>query len=182
MGFMDNISAFTKGVGAKAKGNYDVVTMNSQINSLKKEINELYRNIGIQYYENYKENPEACFQELVASINEKMDSIEEISKKIEITKEATAAVPLTAQTSTNEEKINVTGRCCIKCGAYLGLEDIFCAGCGTKNEIVTEEKVDEKVVETVDKVTEPTVRCCKNCGTTIPEGNLFCSSCGTKYE
>lgn len=38
MSFMDNVSAFTKGVGQKAKGNYDILTLNNQITNLNKDM------------------------------------------------------------------------------------------------------------------------------------------------
>lgn len=95
MGFMDNLSAFTKGVGAKAKGNYDVVSMNAHISSLKKDIKEEYRKIGKQYYEQNKDNVDDEYKDSMKTISSKLEKIEEIKKQIEETKEATAAVSFT---------------------------------------------------------------------------------------
>lgn len=95
MSFMDSVSTFTKGAAAKAKGNVDVVAMNAQVSTLKKEIASELQNIGQTYYDSHKDSPEEEYSAFFANIQEKEAKIAEIEKNIEETKAATAAVSLT---------------------------------------------------------------------------------------
>ena len=140
MGFMDSVSTFTKGVGAKAKGNYDVVALTTQISALKKEIASLQTKLGETYYSLHKDAPEEQLKQYVDEIIAKEHTIEVINQQIIQTKEATAAVQLTVAPANTSVAVNSTlGRKCIKCGAALPDDAIFCPECGTKNETSGEQ-------------------------------------------
>lgn len=159
MGFLDNVSAFTKGVGAKAKGNYDVVALNTQISSCKKEIAALHANLGELYFNLHRNDPEDKLAGIVNEIISKEKKIEELNQQIETTKEATAAVQFTAPTEPTVPD-DYTGRRCSNCGAPLADDAIFCGECGTKNEIIEtkEEEKEEIKEETKEEEKEETVK------------------------
>lgn len=124
MGFMDSVTNFTKGVGTKAKGNYDVVSLNAQISAIQKEISSIYTSIGERYYEIHKDDHEECFSGMIKEINERLDKINIIQGEIENTKEVMAAVSFSGS--------QPSVKYCIKCGTQLGARDMFCVHCGTK--------------------------------------------------
>ena len=132
MGFMDEVSAFTKGVGQKAKGNYDVVAMNTKISGLQKEMQNLYLKTGQQYFSLYKENPAENMRESVEAICRVQEQIAEIRQQIETTKAETAAVPLKAGTFVPDG--NGENGFCPSCGAPLTADSLFCVNCGAKIE------------------------------------------------
>lgn len=130
MGFIDGISTFTKGVGQKAKGNYDIVSMNNKITGLQKEIQKTYLKMGQQYYLWYKENPAEELKVFVESIKDNEAEISKIKREIENIKAETAAVQLTASTpSLNADGSNGF---CTECGAPLVEDSSFCVICGAK--------------------------------------------------
>lgn len=171
MGLIDNVSVFTKGVGAKAKGNYDVVAMNAQISSIKKEINELYNQIGEAYYKEHANSPEDIVADLVAQVNSKVARIEELNNQIEITKNETAAVQLVASTAVVNDN-NKLGRKCKACGASMDDDGLFCPKCGTRNDI--EETIEEQQIAKEN--------CCPGCGAEVAEDDMFCGACGYKLK
>ena len=124
MGFMDNVTSFTKGVGAKAKGNYDVVSLNAQIASIQKEITGIYTSIGERYYDVHRDDHEECFSGMIREVNERLDKIMAIQAEIESTKEAMASVSFSSA--------QPAVKYCIKCGTQLGARDVFCIRCGTR--------------------------------------------------
>ena len=176
MGFIDNVSVFTKGVGAKAKGNYDVVSMNAQISAIKKEIIELYKQIGEAYYKEHSTSPEDCVSDLVNNVSGLLLKIEELNNQIEITKSETASVQLIVPSEKNTETSNYSGRKCRQCGTPLGADDVFCPSCGTKNEIEEIEAVVKDDCVEVSKIF------CPDCGTELTEEDLFCFKCGHKMQ
>lgn len=178
MGFIDNVSVFTKGVGAKAKGNYDIVAMNAQISTLKREINELYTAIGEAYYKEHSESPESAVSDLVNQVSDKANKINKLNTQIEITKTETAAVQLIVPDEKNTESPKFNGRVCKQCGSPISDEDLFCQNCGTRNE-----------VEEVKIATEPDVPNeesqefhCPGCEAAVAEDDLFCCACGYKLK
>lgn len=177
MSFLDNVSKFTSGVAEKTKGNVDVFSLNQQISTIEKEINEVYKQLGIAFYNANKENPDGEFAEFVKTINAKFASIEEIKAEIEKKKAEIAAVQLTTSNETASPAQSTqpsTGKVCPNCGNPVA-DEPFCGNCGTKLEQVVEK-------EEVQESAEDTRVFCKECGTELDAGALFCSTCGTKVE
>lgn len=169
MGIMDSVNAFTKGVGQMAKGNYDVLAMNNQISNIQKEIDAAYKEIGKKYYETHKDDPDTLAPELIAILKKKDEQIEELEREIETTRQATAAVSFTHDTG-SEYVHAVSDKVCIKCGAGLAEDAVFCNVCGTKQEAQTVEP-------------EPdSIRLCPGCGNKVDENMIFCGVCGTKLD
>lgn len=134
MGFMDEVSVFAKGVGKKAKGNYDVVAMNTKVSSLRREIQGIYSKIGEQYYAIHKETPDEALRDFVETIKDKETQIAEIQKQIEDTKAATAEIPLKTANSSDDQEADANVKYCINCGAAIPKESSFCTNCGTPTE------------------------------------------------
>ena len=145
MGFVDGISVFTKGVGAKAKGNIDVVNLNSQLMATQKEISALYENLGKTYYENKKDCPDASVADIVNSIKEKFTQIEAINNQINSTKDNIASISLVNKAE---------GRICVNCGAEVAAGNLFCVKCGTRQPEIIPEVADnsEKIEENVEQI------------------------------
>ena len=140
MGFMDDFNAFTRGVGQKAKGNYDVVAMNAKIASLQKEIREIYLQIGEKYCAIHKVNAEEALAGFVEHIRNLETQIADVQQQIESTKAATAAVSLKAVPTATHEAGTGAGGFCPKCGALLEADALFCIQCGAAIE--TKEKTE----------------------------------------
>lgn len=130
MGFMDGMSAFTKGVGQKAKGNYDIIAMNGRISNLQKEIQGIYLKMGQEYYSLHKEDPDEKMAGFVDSVRKAEEQIDEIKRQIETIKAETAAIPL-RQNAAVENTDGGHGYC-PKCGKPLSAEASFCIYCGEK--------------------------------------------------
>lgn len=134
MGFMDEVSVFAKGVGKKAKGNYDVVAMNTKVSSLRREIQSIYPKIGEQYYAMHKEAPDEDLKDFVEAIKDKEAQIAEIQKQIEDTKEATAEISLKTANSSDNQKVDVNLKYCSNCGSATPEDSCFCTNCGAPIE------------------------------------------------
>lgn len=135
MRLMDEVSAFTKGVGQKAKGNYDIVTMNNRISSLQKEIRGVYTKLGEAYYSLHKEEAEEALRDYTFQIQQLESQVAKVQQQVDATKELTAAVSLKA--APDESVMGDRGHgFCANCGAPLPEDSMFCVKCGTKVEQV----------------------------------------------
>ncbi len=130
MGFMDEVAAFTKGVGQKAKGSYDIVAMNGKVSSLTKEISGIYTQIGEKYYALHKDDPEEAFTNLIDTVKSLEAQRTVIERQIERTKAETTAVPLAAQAA--PAPADRGNGFCEKCGAPLPKDSVYCVMCGAK--------------------------------------------------
>lgn len=130
MGFMDEVAAFTKGVGQKAKGSYDIVAMNGKVSSITKEIRGVYARIGEKYYALHKDSPEEALADLVDTVSSLEAQRSMIEQQLLSAKAAAASVPLTAQAG--PAPADGANGFCDKCGAPLPQDSVFCVRCGAK--------------------------------------------------
>lgn len=127
MGFMDEVAAFTKGVGQKAKDNYDIVAMNGKIASITKEIRGVYAQIGEKYYALHNGEPEEALRDLVDTVKSLEAQAASIERQIENTKAAvSSAAPSSVPSADGSHGY------CDKCGAPLPPDSVFCVKCGAK--------------------------------------------------
>jgi len=127
MGFLDEVAAFTKGVGQKAKDNYDIVAMNSKISSLSKEIRSVYTQIGEKYCAMHKDGPEAALKDFVETVKSLEAQVAVIERQIESTKAA-----VSTPTSASTPSVDGEHGFCEKCGAPLLADSVFCVKCGAR--------------------------------------------------
>lgn len=174
MGFMEEVSAFTKGVGQKAKGNYDIVTMNNKISSLSKEIRGIYFQLGEQYYAAHKDDPEEGLVSLVNQIKDLEAQIADIQRQIENTKAVTASVQFSAAPTVNAQAAPTVN-----------------AQAAPTAYTQTAPTVNAQAAPTAYAQTAPGASVppgvgsngfCRNCGAPLPPESLFCVKCGTKIN
>ena len=97
--------------------------VSSEITGTKKEIEELYLQLGHAYFDKYKDDPTAEQAGVVKCIVDAEAKIEELGKKLEVLKGVTA---------------------CPNCGTKVNVGVNFCPSCGGKMpELVVEEKAED---------------------------------------
>ena len=102
--------------------------VSSEISGTKKEIQELYLQLGHAYYDKYKDDPTAEQAGVVKCITDAEAKIVDLNAKLD------------------QLKGNVT---CPSCGAKVSTNASFCPSCGGKlPEFVTEEVVSEDTENT----------------------------------
>lgn len=106
MGFMDNVSAFTKGVSQKAKGNYDVFAINNQISNVEREMQQVYQYLGQAYFNLHKDNAEPDLQSYIETIIQKQNQVAELRRTAEATKAQTDAVSLVPPQQPQQPQFN----------------------------------------------------------------------------
>ena len=115
MGFLDNIGKTISDVGQstlqKGKDMVDVAKYNSMISDEEKNIQNLYEEIGLKYFEKYADMPEDLFIQNIKDIKESKNRIEEYKKTLETLRGVSQ---------------------CPKCGAEVQNGSAFCPTCGTK--------------------------------------------------
>lgn len=152
MAFLDGIgkkiSSTSQSVVKKAKGLADITGLKSQINEEEKRIHLYYQNLGQQYYELNKEEPQPELGQLVQMISQsfnKINDLEENIKRIENMKS------------------------CPACGEAVDEEAAFCVGCGIRLSSIQPQ---------LKEAEEEKKKQCIGCGAEIPFGSVFCIKCG----
>lgn len=153
-GLGNKISHTSQEAIKKTKEIADTTKLNGEISAEEKKINSTYQVIGQKYFELHSNSPEEEFVELIISIKNSMNKIEEAKEEIRKLKGK---------------------RMCPQCSAELEGESPFCPMCGAKLPVV-EKPVEEVYVEVVEK------NICTNCGVELEDGAMFCQSCGTKVN
>lgn len=111
MAFFDDLKKFGKNITDKGKDVIEITKLNSQINSEKDKVKELYLKIGEEVYKAYKEGQSSAYDETCAQIKEIYDKIKELQDKILEIKNAAK---------------------CPNCGAEVAKDTAFCSKCGAK--------------------------------------------------
>ena len=117
MGFFDDLGdtlvSAGKDVSKKAKDLSGVAKLNLDIKAKEDFVQRQYAEIGRQYYEAHKDDDAVEFEQM-ASIEEALESIEDMRRDLLMIKGA---------------------KKCPKCGAQVPEEAEFCSKCGTKLDI-----------------------------------------------
>ncbi|SCX94498.1 zinc-ribbon domain-containing protein [Lachnospiraceae bacterium XPB1003] len=140
MGFGSSVSAFTKGVSEKAKGNAEIMKLRNQISGEERTMNDLMLQLGKRYYELHKNGTaEGECADLVNDILFHENKARDLERQASEVRQATDAVKFTADPgqgadygefkSGNKPEGN---KFCTKCGAPLQPGMIFCTKCGAK--------------------------------------------------
>lgn len=155
-GLGNKISQTSQEAIKKTKELADTTKLNGEISAEEKKINSTYQMIGQKYFELHANSPEEDFVELIISIKNSINKIEEAKEEIRRLKGK---------------------RECPQCNAVLEGEAPFCPMCGGKLPTVEKPVVEEVSAEVVEEK-----NICKNCGVDLEDGALFCQSCGTKVN
>lgn len=161
MAFLENLG---KKVGeaaqAAAKKSNEIVEttkLNSNINSEEDKIQKLYVQLGKAVYERFTQEGTAEDYALEAC-----QAIVEHQKNIAALREKIAEIKGI--------------KSCINCGAEMDRNQVFCAKCGTKNELPA-----PAASAAPDAGQEVSAKIfCPSCGAELPAGSAFCTNCGAK--
>lgn len=185
------ITQTSQGVVQKTKDTAEVIKLNGMISDEEKRINNLYAQIGKQYFELHFEAPEPALQSFVLEIKEAKSSIEDYSEQVKKLKgivrcpncggDVQYGAPFCSSCGTRMEvnaeqtpMSNENVKRCVSCGMPINEGCFFCTHCGTK---VEEASVAE---DTPLQQAEPKI--CPNCKSEIEDDSAFCMNCGTKID
>ncbi len=115
----ETISATGKDVSKKAKDLTGLAKLNMDVRAKEEYILGQYEEIGRQYYELHKEDPEPIFDEMPL-IKEALEEMEALKHEIADLKGL---------------------KKCPSCGTVLDIDDVFCNQCGTEYDSVVKEVV-----------------------------------------
>lgn len=160
MDFLDKlnnvITSTGQDVAKKARDLADITSLNSQIKACNDNIDRLYREIGKQYFNDYKDKEsDDLYFEKIQLIQSDLDRISELSDEV-------ARI-----------KGNVK---CKSCNTYVDSKAVFCPSCGEKLEsspIVPQADFNE---------TESPKRVCQTCGRELDAESTFCIYCGSELR
>ena len=92
MGFFDSIVNAADNLGAKVSGNVDAMSINSQVSSKEKEMNNLYAQLGMAYYSIHKNDPDDACRNLVQLLINKEAELNKLKGDLAAKKAETAAI------------------------------------------------------------------------------------------
>ncbi|SDN56099.1 zinc ribbon domain-containing protein [Acetanaerobacterium elongatum] len=185
----ETLSSKSKDVAKKVKDMADVSRINSQIFSEEELINNLYRKIGIQYYDINKNHGTDAFIKDLQEITKAKQRIVELRKEansikgIIICANCGGEVPLNTtfcgscgakvqESSGINEGITAADSVCPACGCMVENESVFCGKCGAELRIPTPAQEASVVSGNI----------CHNCGSIVESDAAFCGNCGAKID
>ena len=131
MGLFDDLKKkteqFTSDVATKTQQGLDTMKLNSAISAEEKKIKELFAQLGENYWNFHKDDPEENLSGIVGTINASKKTIEEFRKQIVDIKLAG----------------NTDGIICRNCGAVNKSDSRFCEKCGKELKTPEQESVPE---------------------------------------
>ena len=173
----------------KAKNMAETVRLNGLISDEEKRIKYLFSQIGQLYYETFGEEPEECFMQFIADINDAKAKIKVHSDQINQIKGVATCdncggtVPNNApfcsscgspiNTAPAEQAVDFA---CAGCNTALAPGQMFCTNCGTKAELLPDQTA------MAEGQPQQALRQCTNCETELAADVMFCLYCGTKVE
>ncbi len=149
MSFWDKIVETGKDLKSKTNNLVNTTKLQADISKERTAINNLFMQIGKEYYEQFQNDAENPFAEAMGKITAAKAKIEELNGQIYALKGLS---------------------CCPKCGSAVAVGSLFCPTCGTKMPEKVEETVEEvseeveEAVETVaEKAEEVKEEVCEKC-------------------
>ncbi len=184
MGFMDNVSAFTKGVSQKAKGNYDVFAINNQISNVEREMQQVYQYLGQAYFNLHKDNAEPDLQSYIETIIQKQNQVAELRRTAEATKAQTDAVSLVPPQQPQQPQFNgqqFNGQPQFGGQAPMGQPQFNGQAPMGQPQFGGQAPMGQPQFAGQAPQMQPVQNAgpvCSNCGTPLREGAAFCTGCG----
>ena len=128
------VKKFSKNTVEEVQKMNEVRILNGKISDAKKQVNQLYLEMGKKLYEQYKEAPFEGFETEIRTITEKIELIGQIKEQVRTVK----GVVL-----------------CPCCNTEVPQGERFCSNCGNKMpEVVDTEDFEDAVVVDAEDVTE----------------------------
>lgn len=168
MGFFDSFSetlaSTGRSIGSKTKEVAESTKLSIQIAQEEGKLKNAYAALGEAFFKNNEKAMPAEYAVFAADIQEALDKL--------------AVLKNDKRTVTNQKQ-------CVKCGAWMHNDDVYCGKCGAVNEIAPEPEAapaeTEEVVEEDIFVEEPSdVKICPNCSHAVKAELLYCPECGEK--
>lgn len=161
MAFFDAISRKVSQAGAEAvkktKEVAESTKLSLAIESEKRQLDDLYKELGMKYYVTAGEAPAEQLAEIVGRIRAVCDKIADLEEQ--------------------QRVIRGQGKC-PHCGKVVDSGVKFCSFCGGK----VEEAPAAPAAEQPAAEQQPAGRVCVNCNQPLEADAAFCTSCGTKVE
>lgn len=162
--FFEKLKHGAAEAGKKAQVTVEVNRLRMQTSSLRKEIQQLYAQMGEAVYKQLEngqqgELPEACIA-MAQEIDQKRKDIALVEQKImELKNEAN----------------------CTECGQVNPRDSKFCSGCGSKISVESETGEPKMVEAPSADIALETVKCV-SCGHELSPDKKFCGNCGKSLE
>ncbi|MDO8685540.1 MAG: zinc ribbon domain-containing protein [Clostridiales bacterium] len=154
MAFLDNIGKVAHAAAKKSGELVEITKTNININSEEDKIEKKHQQMGKLVYEKFQATG-AIDEEFAGVCNEitaHMETIKNLKQRI-------------------MEIKNI--KSCTGCGAELECTAMFCAKCGTRQEVPEASSVPSQAAPS---------QLCPACGAAVPSGTAFCTACGTKVS
>ena len=183
MSFLDNI-------GKKTKEFTDTTKLNSQVESERRAVNDVYQQIGQKYFEDSRAAPGEGYGDMFALVEASLARIEDCQEQLRRIKgiilcpncgaeNAPGAVfcpacgaKLPEPPPPEEKPPEPAAPKCLSCGAALAPGAAFCVNCGAK--VAPPEQPPAENAPAAPK--------CPSCGDALAPGAAFCANCGAKVE
>lgn len=152
MAFFDDLgkklSQAGQNMAQKTKDFSEVNKLNSAISSEEKKINNIYLQLGKEYFTKHENDSEACFEQYVSDIKESKAKIETMRQQIQEIKKITR---------------------CEKCGADILNNAAFCSACGAPAPVKAPVAVEEGVMcPSCRQIVAVGTKFCTSCGSPMP--------------
>lgn len=169
----------------------NVAKYNGNISALERRMQEIFLQLGRQYFQDHQNELNAEYATQVSEVNKCLKEIEELRDKIQQEKGVTICSQCGAEVSNNSAfcsscgaKVEITEKkpenenkvACPHCGKMVAPEFAFCTFCGgTMSQNEKKELAEESNVEKQEKL-------CPQCNQPVGEGSMFCENCGYKIS
>ena len=189
MAFFDNmdekISNLINTGAGKAKDMSDSLKISSAIKDEQRKQEDLYKQIGQYYYDNFYDEAEGQLRVLCTGVKASKVQILQYQDQLNKLKGAVTCPGCGAQVPANAGFCSVCGmkmvpqntvlssqigRKCPSCGSMVDKEAMFCTSCGKR---MPKEQVDEPDVSK---------EMCPVCGAAVETDQAFCTNCGSVIE
>lgn len=160
MGFLNKLKEGASKAADMAKDSVEVVRLNAQISSKRKEIEKSYSQIGESVFQAYASNDLSIAEQTIKDESAKIiawqEEIEQLDDKINFIKDEKDCT----------------------CGLLVPLESKYCPSCGHKFEDAVEVDTAVVVVEPVEPIeAQVELNKCTSCGSDIGQNDGLCENC-----
>lgn len=146
MSFLDDVSAFGKGITQKTKDMVDVTANNTKISGLEKQLTTAYAALGTKVFGDFVDKFDSPYENELAAIRNIMSEIKKFQNDNKAIEDAAAQAAQAAADAKAARQAQIQagaeakqqavvaagGSICPKCGNPVPAGNLFCTSCGTK--------------------------------------------------